>query len=47
MCGGKGEVYTGFRWGNLKGRYHWEDSGKNGRIILKCIFRKWYMGVMD
>jgi hypothetical protein len=24
---GKGEVYTGFLWGNLRERYHLEDLG--------------------
>jgi hypothetical protein len=42
---GRGEVYTGFRWGNLRERDHLEDPGVYGRIILRCIFRKWYVGV--
>jgi hypothetical protein len=32
---GRGEVYTEFRWGNLRGRDHLEDPGVDGRIILK------------
>jgi hypothetical protein len=40
-CGGRGEVCTGFWWGNLRERDHWGDPGLNGRIILKRIFRKW------
>jgi hypothetical protein len=32
--GGRGEVYTGFWWGNLKERDHLEDPGLDGRIIL-------------
>jgi hypothetical protein len=28
------------RWGNLKGRYHLEDIGRNARIILKWILNK-------
>jgi hypothetical protein len=34
-------VYTGFWWGNLRERDHLVDQGVDGRIILKCIFRKW------
>jgi len=37
---GENKVCAGFWWGNLKERYHWEDPGVNGRIILKCIIRK-------
>jgi hypothetical protein len=25
----------------LEGKSHFEDTGEDGRIILKCIFRKW------
>jgi hypothetical protein len=32
---GRGEVYTGFWWGNLRERDHLEDPGIVGRIILK------------
>jgi hypothetical protein len=39
-----GEVYTGFRCGNLWKRDHLEDSGVDGRIILRWIFRKWDEG---
>jgi hypothetical protein len=39
--GRRGEVYTGFRWGNLRERDHMEDTGVDGRII----FRKWDVGV--
>ena len=38
---GRGEVFTGFRWGNLRERNHLEDPGVDGRIILRWIFRKW------
>jgi hypothetical protein len=34
-----------FSWGNLKERDHWGDRGADGRIILRCIFRKWDVGV--
>jgi hypothetical protein len=38
---GGGETYTGFWWGNLRVRDHLEETGVDGRIILKWIFRKW------
>jgi hypothetical protein len=41
---GKEEAYTGFWWENLKGRDHFEDSGVDGSIILRWIFRKWDVG---
>jgi hypothetical protein len=31
--------------GNLKERYHWGDSGVDGRIILGWIIKKWDVGV--
>ena len=42
---GRGEVYTGFWWGNLRARDHLEDAGIDGRIILRCIFSKWDSGI--
>jgi hypothetical protein len=33
---GRGTLYTGFGWGNLRER----DPGVDGRIILKWIFGK-------
>jgi hypothetical protein len=30
-------------WGNLRERGHLEGSGIDGMIILKQIFRKWYV----
>jgi hypothetical protein len=30
---GRGEVYTGFWWGNLRESDHLEDLGLNGRVI--------------
>jgi hypothetical protein len=35
------EMYTGYWWGNLRERDHWEDPDIDGRIILIWIFRKW------
>jgi hypothetical protein len=37
---GKGEGRIRFRWGNLKERDHWGDTGVDGRMILRWIFRK-------
>jgi hypothetical protein len=37
-------VYTGFWWGNLRERAHFEDPGVDRRIILRWIFRKWDVG---
>jgi len=42
---GRGEVCTGFWWGNLGEIDHWGDPGADGRIILIWIFRKWGVGV--
>ena len=36
---------TGGWWGNLRERGHWGDQGLDGRIILRCIFGKWDVGV--
>jgi len=37
----RGEVCTGFWWGNLRERDHWGDPDLDVRIILRWIFRKW------
>jgi hypothetical protein len=37
---GEGEVHTGFSWGDLREGDHLEDSGVDGMIILKWIFKK-------
>jgi hypothetical protein len=36
---GRGEVLTGFWWGNLRERDHLEDEGVDGRMVLKWILR--------
>ena len=40
-------MYTGFWWGNLRERDNLEDSGIDERIILRWIFRKMDVGVME
>jgi len=35
------EIQTGFLWGSLKERVHFEDLGVDRRIILKWIFKRW------
>jgi hypothetical protein len=30
--------------GESEGKSHWDDPGKDGRIILRWVFRKWYGG---
>ena len=41
---GRGEVYTGFWWGNLRGRDDLEDLGVDEKTIWRWIFRKWDRG---
>jgi hypothetical protein len=41
----RGEACTGVWCGNLRERDHWGDPGIDERIIIRWIFRKWYMGV--
>ena len=40
-CVGREEAYTGFWWGDLRERDHLEDSGVDGRIILRWVLSKW------
>jgi hypothetical protein len=40
-------VLTGFWWGNQREGDQLEDPSIDGRIILKCIFEKWYGAGMD
>jgi len=37
---GRGEVHTGFWWGNLREGDHSEDPSSDRKIILRWIFRK-------
>ena len=39
-------MYTGFGWGTLRERDHFEDPGIDGRIILRWIFKKWDVGAL-
>ena len=42
---GERRGYAEFWWGNLRERDHLENSGVDGKIILRwIIFRKWYVG---
>ena len=38
---GRGEVHTGFWWGNLREREHLEDPGLKRRLVLIWIIRMW------
>jgi len=37
---GTGEMYAWLWWGYLKERFHLEDLGVDGKIILEWIFKK-------
>jgi len=37
-------VYTGFWWETQRERDQFEDTGVDGRIILRWLFRKWDEG---
>jgi hypothetical protein len=34
-------VYTGLWWGDLRGRYHLEEAGLDGSVMVKWVFKKW------
>jgi len=36
----RGEVHTGFWWGNLKGRGQLEELCIDGRVMLNWVFNK-------
>jgi hypothetical protein len=42
---GRGDVHTGFWWGNLRKGDYFENLGVDGRIILKWNFVRWYGGI--
>jgi hypothetical protein len=42
---GRGDVFSGFWWGDLRERDHLEGPGAKGRIILRWIFRRWVGGL--
>jgi len=44
---GRGEAGTGFCGRSLSEGVHLEGPGVVGKIILRCIFRKWDLGAMD
>ena len=37
------ELHIGFWWGNLRKTDHLVNTGVDGRIILKFIYKKWDM----
>ena len=41
---GRGEVYTGFWWGNLRERDQLEDPDVDVTITLRWTFREWDVG---
>jgi len=44
LMGEKKGIYRIY-WGNLRGRDHLEDTGVDGSVILRGMFRKWDVGV--
>jgi hypothetical protein len=43
-CGGEERCIGGW-WGNLRKKDHLEDTGVDGRTILRWIFREWDGGI--
>jgi hypothetical protein len=43
----RGDMPSRVWWGNQREGDHLGDPGRDGRIILRCFFRKWVGGVMD
>jgi hypothetical protein len=42
---GRRDACIGIWLGNLRERDQWGDQGVDERILLRCIFRKWDVGV--
>jgi hypothetical protein len=42
---GRGKLYTGFCWGNLRVTDHWKGPVIDGRIILSCIVKVGCVGM--
>jgi hypothetical protein len=42
---GRGEVCTGIWWETVRERDQWGDTGVDGRIVFRRIFRPWDVGV--
>jgi hypothetical protein len=42
---GQRDVHTGFWWGDLREGDNLGDPGVDGRIILKCVFKRWDGGM--
>jgi len=42
---GREKVCTGFWWGGLKERDHWEDQGVVGRTVIKWTCERWDGGM--
>jgi hypothetical protein len=43
-CGGEERCIQSW-WGNLRERDHLEDTGVDGRVILRWLFREWDGGI--
>ena len=43
---GRGDMHTGFWYGNLREGDHLEEADVDWRVILKRIFKKWDMSII-
>ena len=39
----RGEVHTGFWWGELRERDHLEDVGIDGKTMLQWVLKNWVL----